>query len=140
MAWRATDDYLANVSRKETQEHLDGKRILLVVEGRGQLVGTIRFVPTHEDGDLADGRVTAYLQALEVRKAFRRRGLGTWLIRSVEEIVAERGFSHLTLMVEPENAPALSLYRKLGFATFKNSSELWRGKPLALLCMAKALV
>ena len=139
-AWRATDDYLAQWARKEIQEHLDGKRILLVAEACGQLVGTVQFVPNHEDKDLADGKTTAYLEALEVREDFRKRGLGTWLVTSVERLAVEQGFRRLTLMVEPDNGPALSLYRKLGFVFFKDSTEIWRGKPHALLCMEKALV
>lgn len=138
-AWRATDDYLAQFVRKETQEHMDGRRVLFVAEACGQLVGTIQFVPNHEEQDLADGKATAYLESLEVREDFRKRGLGTWLIASVEHIAVEHGFRRLTLMVEPDNVPALSLYRKLGFAFFKHFTEIWRGKPHPLLCMGKAL-
>jgi len=140
MAWRATDDYLARWARKEIQEHLDGKRILLVAEACGQLVGTVQYVPNHAEKDLADGRTTAYLEALEIREDFRKRGLGTWLVASVERLAVEQGFRRLTLMVEPDNGPALSLYRKLGFAFFKDFTEIWRGKPHPLLCMEKALV
>ena len=139
LAWRAGDDYVCDIAGKEIQEHLEGKRVLLVAEAGGQLVGTVQFVPAHVDSDLADGKTTAYLQALEVREDFRRRGLGTHLVRAVERIGTDRGFTRLTLMVEPDNGPALSLHRKLGFEVFKNSSELWRGKPLALLCMRRAL-
>jgi probable phosphoglycerate mutase len=139
MQWRATDDHLANWALKEIGEHLDGKRILLVAEANDQLVGTFQFVPNHEDKDLADGRLTAYLQALEIREGFRRRGLGTWLITSVERLAVERGFQRLTLMVEPDNGPALSLYQKLGFSFFKDFTEIWRGKPHYLLCMEKSL-
>lgn len=92
----------------------------------GQLIGTVQFVPRHEDPDLADGASTAYLQALEVREDMRRRGLGSRLIRSVEPTAASRGFSRVTLMVEPDNAPALSPYEKMGFRVFKRSTDLWR--------------
>jgi ribosomal protein S18 acetylase RimI-like enzyme len=139
LTWRATDDYLRDITRKEIQQHLEGRRVLLVAESDGQLVGTIQFVPTHEDRDLADGKTTAYLQALEVREHFRGRGLGTWLIHTVERAGVDRGFKRLTLMVEPGNAPAISLYRKLGFEPFKDSSEVWRGSRLALTCMWKPL-
>ncbi len=139
MAWRATDDYLAQWCRKEIQEHMGGKRVLLVAEVRGQLVGTVQFVPNHEEKDLADGQTTAYLEALEVKDGFRRRGLGTWLVTSVERLAVEQGFRRLTLMVEPDNDPALSLYRKRGFAFVKDFTEIWRGKPHPLQCMEKAL-
>jgi probable phosphoglycerate mutase len=138
-AWRGGDDYKDDIVRKEIQEHLTGKRVLLVAETGGQLVGTVQFVPTHEDPDLADGKTTAYLQALEVREDCRRQGLGTRLTGTVERIGIEQGFRRLTLMVEPDNTPAISFYRRLGFKAFKDSSELWRGKPLALICMSKAL-
>lgn len=138
-AWRATDDYLAGFVRKETQEHLDGKRILLVAQAGDRLVGTIQLVPNHEDHDLADGHTTAYLEALEVKEDFRRRGLGTWLMTTVERLAVELGFRRLTLMVEPGNGPALSLYRKLGFVFFKDSNDFWRGKSHPVRCMEKGL-
>lgn len=125
--------------RKETQEHWDGKRVLFVAETGGEIVGTVQFVPTHAEDFLADGKTTAYLEALEVKEEFRKRRLGTWLINSVERMAVQRGFRRLTLMVEPDNEPALSLYRKQGFAVFRDYTEIWRGKPHYLLCMEKQL-
>ena len=75
--WRGSDDYKNDVVRKEVREHLAGKRVLFVAKTGRRLVGTVQLVPTHEDADLADGKTTAYLQALEVREDCRRRGLGT---------------------------------------------------------------
>jgi len=72
-----------------------------------------------------------------VREDFRRRGLGTWLIESVERLALERGFKRLTLMVEPDNHPAISLYLKLGLRFFKQTTEFWRGRPRKRLCMEK---
>ena len=103
-------------------------------------MGTVQFVPNHEDKDLADGKTIAYLEALEVKDDLRRRGLGTRLIACVERLAVEQGFRRLTLMVEPDNGPALSLYQRLGFTAFKNSSEIWRGKPHPLLCIEKSLL
>jgi ribosomal protein S18 acetylase RimI-like enzyme len=104
------------------------------------LAGTVQLVPNHKEEDLADGKTTAYLEALEVKEDFRKRGLGTWLVTSVERLAADQGFRRLTLMVEPDNEPALSLYQKLGFVFFKDFTEIWRGRPHPLLCMEKALV
>ncbi len=139
VAWRGGDSYKDAIARKEIEEHFAGKRVLFVAELDGELAGTVQFVPRHEDPDLGDGASTAYLQALEVREDMRRRGLGSRLIRTVESTAVSRGFSRLTLMVEPDNAPALSLYEKMGFRVFKRSSELWRGRQLPTLCMAKDL-
>jgi ribosomal protein S18 acetylase RimI-like enzyme len=56
------------------------------------------------------------LQDVEVRPAYRRRGVATALTRSAEEAALARGFGRLALHVSLDNAAAQALYRGLGFA------------------------
>lgn len=57
-----------------------------------------------------------YLDTLGVDEGFRRRGIGTKLVELTKEKAKENGFGILSLIVFAENAPALSLYKRLGFA------------------------
>lgn len=85
-------------------------------------------------GDMA-GFVLARLAAGEaeiltvaVARAHRREGLGRELMEAVlRELHAERA-SHLLLEVDETNAPALGLYRKLGFAQVGKRPGYYAGK------------
>jgi N-alpha-acetyltransferase 10/11 len=48
-------------------------------------------------------------------RAHRRRGLGRALMLGAMGVVAQAGHTNIALRVHPENMPALSLYRRLGF-------------------------
>lgn len=56
-----------------------------------------------------------YVDNIAVAPAFRRRGLGEALVRSLLTYVQTRSGDFLTLEVRESNAPALALYHKLGF-------------------------
>jgi len=57
-----------------------------------------------------------YLASLAVRSNARRRGVASSLVRGVEERVSRGPPPHvLTLEVEEGDAPAIALYRKLGY-------------------------
>ena len=52
---------------------------------------------------------------LMVAQGKRRQGIGTALIAAASDWALESGISKLELHVFPHNAPAISLYEKLGF-------------------------
>jgi ribosomal protein S18 acetylase RimI-like enzyme len=129
-------DYLLEM---EIEEHFSGKRLLFVGELKGRLVGTLQLVYKHADPLMADGVKSGYLQALEVRPQFRRKGLASLLLDRIELEAKKRGLHRLTLMVEPENEAALKLYLKRGFRIFKDSTYTWQGEQAATHCLEKAL-
>jgi ribosomal protein S18 acetylase RimI-like enzyme len=55
------------------------------------------------------------LQNVEVRDAFRRRGIATALTEHVEAIARARGCASVRLEVAATNEPAQALYRKCGY-------------------------
>jgi ribosomal protein S18 acetylase RimI-like enzyme len=76
----------------------------------GRLVGYGRL--DRGRGDAAGFAVVA----LTVLAAYRRKGLGEALLRSLQRAAAEaEGVRRVWLSVRPDNAPALRLYEKLGF-------------------------
>ncbi len=62
------------------------------------------------DGDLAG------IFAMRTVPRLRRRGLGRRVLLRLARWAAEEGAQRLYLQVEDDNAPALALYRSLGFA------------------------
>jgi ribosomal protein S18 acetylase RimI-like enzyme len=64
--------------------------------------------------------------ALTVLAAYRRKGLGEALLRTLLDTAAKTGLSQVWLSVRPDNTPAIRLYEKLGF--FRETSRppgLW---------------
>lgn len=64
-----------------------------------------------------------WLEDLFVRNDARGSGLGRALTEAVLERARERGCARVELDVNSENAPALALYRSLGFETGKTGGQ-----------------
>ncbi|WP_136067553.1 GNAT family N-acetyltransferase [Modicisalibacter radicis] len=56
----------------------------------------------------------AYVRELQLIPTYRRRGIGSWLLREVERFARQRGLSRIRLRVL-KTSPAEALYRRLGF-------------------------
>ncbi len=56
------------------------------------------------------------LYKLYIHPNFQRRGIGSMLMRHVEQVAKKRGFESIFLTVNRENEPAINAYRKNGFA------------------------
>ncbi|MGF1672510.1 MAG: GNAT family N-acetyltransferase [Rivularia sp. (in: cyanobacteria)] len=138
--WRDADIYIHNILRREVMEHKEGKRVIFIALINSTIVGTVQFVPRHDDIELADGNSTAYLQSLLVDRNYRRQGIGYDLIQAVEFEAINRNFHRLTIMVELDNLVALKLYQKMGFSFFKNSNNMWRGTEYCVISLEKSLV
>ncbi|MFD1880131.1 GNAT family N-acetyltransferase [Paracoccus pacificus] len=67
-------------------------------------------------GFLAAHEGVAMLHALEIRPEYRRKGLAEWMVRFAAQWAVKNGASRLALAVSRGNAPAVALYRKMGFA------------------------
>jgi ribosomal protein S18 acetylase RimI-like enzyme len=92
------------------------------------LLGSPNFVAVAavEDGAVVGGlaayvlpkfeqaRSEIYIYDLAVDEPFRRRGIATALIDKVRGVAAERGAWVIFVQADPEDAPAVALYSKLG--------------------------
>ena len=82
----------------------------LVAEHSAGLIGYALSAPTLN-------RDTGWLLALAVSAEFRGRGYGRALLLKSLKILRANGIHELQLTVEPNNVPAISLYRNEGFVT-----------------------
>jgi len=89
------------------------------------LVGQAFVQLKMHDTSYANGRTRAYIHSFRVRPAMRNRGLGTALMRVVEQDLIQRGFSEVTLNVAEDNQGALRLYHRLGYSVLKKISGKW---------------
>lgn len=92
----------------------------------------VQFIDTVHDGDF-------YVRGVAVDSARRGEGIGTRLIRSVEETARAVGSKRLALDVAAKNRGARRLYGRLGMAV-EAESPRWFGLPdTNLIRMAKGL-
>jgi len=81
--------------------------VRLNLNGKGEiLVGYMCFWLIHGE---------AHLLNIAVKPDFRRRGLGTHLMRFFIDFCRAKRVKKLTLDVRPSNRPAMEMYRKMGF-------------------------
>lgn len=79
---------------------------ILVAEVDGKIVGNVLFV---EDGWAAFGF------RLAVNKKYRRRGIGTKLMAAVENILRNKGYSEIHILVDESEAGLKRYYSKTGY-------------------------
>lgn len=77
--------------------------------------------------DQVQGNRHAHIFILYVLPEHRRRGIGTALMRYVENWAIQRGDRQIGLQVFQSNKPALNLYNQLGYQT----QSLWMVKFLS---------
>jgi ribosomal protein S18 acetylase RimI-like enzyme len=86
---------------------------LLVAEAGGRIVGTTLINLREKSG---------YISSVMVHPDHRRKGIATTLMTSALNHIREKKKMRAVLHVDSTNAPAISLYAKLGFETFDHSA------------------
>ena len=60
---------------------------------------------------------------IKVDIPYRRRGIGTQLMQKADVFAEIAGIDHLFVETRPDNAAALALYKKCGYAVFERTPE-----------------
>jgi len=81
------------------------------VEEDGEVVGFVMTFPFQERGERR-----LNLVRLIIDRRYQRRGLGRAVVERVLADAEQEGIVTVTLSVQPDNAPAIALYRATGFA------------------------
>lgn len=106
---------------------IDGQPVGIMISYDGALYSTLRVKTFSEVGrsmncdfsNMADEAEAGeyYLDSLAVSPEFRHRGIGRKLLTAAMESGRKLGIGKATLLVSPQNPPALRLYSSLGFKT-----------------------
>lgn len=97
---------------------------LAELPGRG-LIGQA-FVQLNCDfPELANGYDRAYLYGFRVRPAYRNCGIGSQILRTIEQNLLSNHFCWLTLNVAKQNVAAYRLYERLGFRRIGEDPGIW---------------
>lgn len=93
---------------------------LLVLFDKQEPVGLLELMNDWDNKDMA------YVYALAIEEEYRNQGLGTKLIKSGMELLLKDGYSKAKLTVDPDNKPAIHVYKdKLGFKKEKYEENVY---------------
>ena len=78
-----------------------------------------------------------YILNVAVDSRFRRQGIGTALIRSLDTFGKKNSLAFITLEVRESNAPAIGLYSRFGFIKVGKRKDYYRHPTENALLMTK---
>ena len=91
---------------------LAGDTLIAVAALHGNVV--VGGLAAYELRKFEQTRSEIYLYDLAVAESHRRRGIATRLIAKLQRVAADRGACVVYVQADPEDAPAIALYDKLG--------------------------
>lgn len=62
-----------------------------------------------------DDKEDAFIEVIEVAKAYRRQGIGSHLVKLMEDYAASKGFRQIRSWSSEDKVEALNMWYKLGF-------------------------
>lgn len=113
-----TTDRISQILQNEKED-------IIVSEIFGKLNGVIqlRYAETKEIPILVKKKYV-YVQEIYVSDGFRRKGIGTRLLKRPKSWARKHGAEYLRTSCLPNNTEALEFYRKSGFEPFMYDIEL----------------
>ena len=96
-------------------ELLNGNRITYVCKDGNEFIGEISLVKEMNDSDYTIPNHRVYVSRLIVKKECRRKGIGKMLVEFITDKAKELGYSEMSIGVDLDNYPALTLYVDAGF-------------------------
>ena len=110
--------------KAETRSRLAGHTLQVVAEDQGRLIALL-------DAEVESWRMVLKVWNLLVDEEYRRRGIGTKLIRSAEAFALEKHCRAISVETQATNWPALSFYLKLGFEVCGVDDHFYTNRDLA---------
>lgn len=103
-----------------------GQCLLWIIEApETGIIGQAFVMLTSIERKFADGLERAYVFSFRVKEPWRNQGVGSFLMRFIEDDLRQRRFKVVTLNVAKINRDALRLYKRLGYQVFDTSHGLW---------------
>ena len=115
----------SSISRDELTYNFQHGGALFVADD-GKVCG---FVDVTE----SEWNQAAYIHNLAVGPAYRRKGVGTRLMRAALEWARQKGLRAAMLDTSTKNYPAISFYQKQGFSFCGFNDQLYANRDIAML-------
>ncbi len=91
----------------------------IVADDDGKVIGAV-WTRIMNDYGHVDNETPSF--AISLYKEYRRRGLGTRMMKEMLDLLKEKGYKHASLAVQKANY-AVKMYRKVGFKTVDENVE-----------------
>lgn len=92
------------------------RSIFMVLENK-KVIGMI-LAQSFKPLPISKFQKKGYISNLYILKDYRKKGIGKKLVNYVLKWLKEKKVGHITLEIHVKNAPALKLYRKMGFKDY----------------------
>jgi ribosomal protein S18 acetylase RimI-like enzyme len=103
-----------------------GVALIWIAEINGSgLIGQCFVSLRRNSPELADGSLRAYIYGFRVKPKYRNRGIGTHIMRTIEEDLRKRKFQQVTLNVGQDNQAARRFYERLGYVVTGSDPGYW---------------
>ena len=89
------------------------------------LIGQVFLQLVSDRPELSDGWQRAYLYSFRIKPYYRNNGLGTSMVKVVEDFLRVRQFSRVTLNVAKDNLSAIRLYKRLNYQIVADEPGVW---------------
>lgn len=97
---------------------------LAEVVGKG-VVGQVFVQLSSSQQELANGYSRAYIHGFRVRPEYRQQGIGSQLMKAVEDDLIGRGYQEVCLNVVRDNRAARQFYEQCGYKVIKKDPGKW---------------
>ena len=91
---------------------------IFVLYEKTVLVGELHVMYESDDENFAIRDRRAYMHAFRIREGFQNKGYGTYLLKTVLDVLKEKGYCEFTVGVEDDNLRAIHMYQAMGFNEF----------------------
>lgn len=125
LEWEGQYVHYRRLFKKAVAEARRGRRLLLLAEVDGQVVGQIFVQLTTKPAFSASGSASGYLYALRVKQPHRNQGIGTQLMLEAESQLLRLGYSRVVISVAKRNNAARRLYQRLDYRIFSEDPGEW---------------
>ncbi len=88
----------------------DYNTIALVAKANSDIAGFIIV-----QVEVEDDRVFGHIITINVPPTFRRKGIGSKMIKEIESLLKQKGITECQLEVREDNSAALKLYQSVGY-------------------------
>jgi ribosomal protein S18 acetylase RimI-like enzyme len=125
LEWGGEFIHFRRVYHHAMLEAKQGKRVILVAEAEGVLIGQIfvNYYSTWRNSKI--GLRTGYIHSFRVKPEYRNQGIGRNLIQTAEAYLERNGFDRVIISVAQENQGALRLYQGLGYEILHKDPGRW---------------
>lgn len=119
---------LAYIDCPWTESQIEGEiasgAVFLVAEIDGEFCGYVSGEVTVDECEISN---------IAVIEKYRRRGIGKILLASLINELDVRGVRNVFLLVRDGNAPAIALYKSLGFIRVGQRKNYYKGKDALIM-------